>query len=114
MSDGNRRLQRAISLPADLGLLTLLGVGIDVFEHLIAKESGPFDTVVLWFIRQNILPATTGFFTLVTLTGAAIFLVSATVLSTAIFLTLMHQREALLLASSMACAGLHRRLRTIG
>jgi undecaprenyl-diphosphatase len=89
-----------------LSLMTLLIIGIKVFEDVIAKESGPVDTAVLWFIRQNIPLALTGFFSLVTLTGAGIFLVPATVVLTVGFLTFKHRHEALLLASSMACAAL--------
>ncbi len=46
---------------AVLGLLTLLIVGMKVFEDVITKESGPFDTAVLWFIRQHIPSTLTGF-----------------------------------------------------
>lgn len=91
---------------AVLALLTLLIIGIKVFEDVIAKESGPIDTASLWFIRQNTPPALMGFFSGVTISGAGIFLVPATVLLAAIFLILRQRHAALLLAGSMACAWL--------
>jgi undecaprenyl-diphosphatase len=91
---------------AVLALLTLLIVGIKVFEDVIAKESGPIDTALLWFIRQNTPPALNGFFGGVTLSGAGVFLVPATVLLTAVFLILGHRRAALILAGSMVCGWL--------
>ena len=84
----------------------LLVIGIKVFEDVITEDSGPIDMAVLWFIRQHTPPALTGFFSLVTATGAGLFLVPATVVLTAIFVALNHRREALLLASAMACAGI--------
>ena len=91
---------------AVLGLLALLVIGTKVFEDVIAKESGPADVAVLWFIRQNMPAAFTGFFDLVTSSGAGIFLVPATFILAALFLIMKHRREALLVATSMACAGL--------
>lgn len=91
---------------AVLGLLAVLVIGTKVFEDVIAKESGPADVAILWFIRQN-MPATfTGVFAVVTSGGAGIFLVPVTVVVVALFLLLKHRREALLVAASMACAGL--------
>ena len=52
-----------------LTLLTLLVVGIKIFEDVISKESGPIDTAVLWFIRDNIPRGLTAFFALITLTA---------------------------------------------
>ena len=89
-----------------LALLTVLIVGIKVFEDVIAKESGPVDTAMLWFIRQKTPVALTDFFALITTTGAAIFLVPATLFLTVTFLAFKHRYEAILLAASMACAGL--------
>lgn len=84
----------------------LLVIGIKVFEDVITEDSGPIDTAVLWFIRQHTPPALTDFFSLVSATGAGLFLVPATIILTAIFLALNHRREALLLASAMAYAGI--------
>ena len=89
---------------AILTLLTLLVVGIKVFEDVIAKESGPVDEIILWFVRQNVSPALLGFFTIVTLSGAGIFLAPLTaVLSSLLFLS-QHRREAVLLTASMVSA----------
>ena len=93
-------------MPAVLELLTLLIVGMKVFEDVITKKSGPFYTAVLWLIRQHIPSTLTGLFTLVTSTGAAIFLGPATVLLNTTVLRLKHRRKALLVASSMAWSGL--------
>lgn len=91
---------------AVLGLLSLMVIGIKVFEDVIAKESGPADVAILWFIRQN-LPATfIDFFAVVTATGAVAFLLPATVFLALLFFTLQHRREALLVAAAMACAAL--------
>lgn len=89
-----------------LALLTLFIVGIKVFEDVLAKESGPIDTALLWFIRQNTPPALIKFFGGVTLSGAGIFLGPATVLMAAVFLLLRQRHAALLLTGSMTCAWL--------
>jgi undecaprenyl-diphosphatase len=87
-----------------LALLTLLVVGIKVFEDVIAKESGPVDTAILWFVRQTIPPALLGIFALITQTGAGLFLAPLTaMLSSLLFLT-RHRRAAVLLAASMVSA----------
>ena len=82
-------------------LLTLSVVGVKVFEDVIAKESGPIDQAILWFIRQTLPPALSAFFTAVTWTGAAIFLVPATTVIFGLLLVWHHRREAALLAVSM-------------
>ena len=89
---------------AVLALITLLVVGIKIFEDVIAKESGPVDTAVLWFIRQNMPPAMMGFFQMVTLSGAGVFLTPGTVLLAAIFFIFKQRRQAILLSASMVCA----------
>lgn len=89
---------------AVLTLLTLLVIGIKVFEDVIAKESGPIDTAVLWLIRQNTPPAVLGIFSLVTWSGAAVFLVPATVVTFAWLMVARYRHEAFLLAASMASA----------
>ena len=86
-----------------LALLSLMVVAIKVFEDVIAKESGPVDTALMWFVRQIIPPSLSSFFAFITLTGAATFLVPATaVMSIGFFLT-QHRRQAVLLVASMAC-----------
>ena len=82
-------------------LLTLSVVGIKIFEDVIAKESGPIDQAILWFIRQTLPSALSGFFTAVTWTGAAIFLVPATTVIFGLLLVRGHRCEAALLAVSM-------------
>jgi undecaprenyl-diphosphatase len=89
---------------AVLALLTLLVVGIKTFEDVIAKESGPVDTAVLWFIRQNMPPEMMEFFQIVTLSGAGVFLIPSAVLLAAIFVIFKQQRQAILLSASVVCA----------
>lgn len=88
---------------AVLALLTLLVVVIKLFEDVVTKESGPVDAAVLWFVRQIMPPAMDRFFEVVTLTGAARFLVPATAALSILFYTTQHRRQAVLLAVSMAC-----------
>ncbi len=87
-----------------LTLLTLLVVGVKIFEDVIAKESGPVDTAILWFIRDHMSPALVAFFSLATLTGASLFLAPFTVVLSGMFLLTRHRREAFLLVVSMVCA----------
>jgi undecaprenyl-diphosphatase len=88
---------------AVLALLTLLVIGTKIFEDVISKESGPLDTAILWFIRQNTPPALLDFFAVVTLAGAAIFLVPATAVLSGLLFVTRHRRESILLAASMLC-----------
>ena len=87
-----------------LGLLTVLVVGIKVFEDVIAQESGPVDTAMLWFVRQNMPPVLWDFFTAVTVTGSGIFLAPTTAAVCIGFFIKRHRREAALLAVSMLTA----------
>ena len=87
---------------AVLTLMTLLVVGIKVFEDVLSKESGPVDAAVMWWIRQNASPALLAFFGVVTLGGAAVFLVPATAGLCGLLLLARHYREAGLLAATMA------------
>lgn len=89
---------------AVLTLLTLLVVGVKVFEDVLAQESGPVDEAILWFVRQSIPPALLGFFSAITWTGAAVFLVPATGVLCGVFLITHHTREAIMLAATMASA----------
>ena len=89
---------------AVLALLTLLVIGIKVLEDVIAKESGPIDTAILWLIRQNTPPGLLGFFSLLTWSGAAVFLVPATALVCAWLMVARYRHEAFLLAASMTSA----------
>lgn len=85
-----------------LTLLTLLVVGVKVFEDVIKQESGPIDQAILWFVRQNLPPSLLGVFNAVTWTGAAIFLVPATAAVCGLLFVRRHQREAVFLAVTMA------------
>ena len=87
---------------AVLTLLTLVVIGIKVFEDVLSKESGPIDTAALLLIKQNTSPALNGFFGAVTWSGAAIVLVPATVMLCALLLLTRHPRESVLLAATMA------------
>ena len=89
---------------AVLTLLTLLVIGIKVFEDVLSKESGPVDTAALLWINQNTPPALTSFFSAVTWAGAAIFLVPTTVVMCSLLLLTRHHREAVFLAATMAGA----------
>ena len=45
---------------AVLGILTLAVGGIKLIEDVVAKESGPVDEAILWFVRDHVpaaLPA---------------------------------------------------------
>ena len=87
---------------AVLTLLTLLVIGIKVFEDVLSKESGPVDTAALLLIKQNTPPALIGFFSAVTWSGAAIFLVPATAVLCTLLLLMRRPRDAVLLAATMA------------
>lgn len=87
-------------------MLTLLVVGIKVFENVIAQESGPVDTAVLWFVRRDVPAALLSFFSAVTLSGAGIFLAPTTALICILLMLTRHRREAVLLAASMVSAWL--------
>ena len=89
-----------------LGMLTLAVSGIKVIEDVLAKESGPVDAAVLWFIREHVPAALTGFFATVTLSGSANFLVPAGVLVTVVLLIARRRYEALLVGASLGSAAL--------
>ncbi len=89
---------------AVLVLLILLVVGIKVFEDVIANESDAVDTVLLWFIRENIPVAFLGFLKAATFSGSGNLLVPLTVGISIVFFLTQHRREAVILLASMACA----------
>ena len=95
--------QRRLAL---LAMLTLVVSGIKVIEDVLAKESGPVDAAVLWFIREHVPAALTGFFATVTLSGTAGFLVPAGVLVTVALLIGGRRYEALLVGASLGAAAL--------
>jgi len=91
---------------AVLGLLTLAISAVKVIEDVTAKESGPIDTSLLWFVRDHVPAALTGFFAAATRSGSAAFLLPATVVAVIALLVTRHRFEALLMGASMATATL--------
>ena len=91
---------------AVLGILTLVVSGVKVIEDVVAKESGPVDESILWFVRDHVPSVLTGFFGLVTLSGSASFLVPVTVAAVVALLVARRRFEALLLGSSLITATL--------
>ena len=87
---------------AFLTLLTLVVVGIKIFEDVLSKESGPVDTAALLLIKQTTPPELIGFFSAVTWSGAAIFLVPVTAVLCALLLLIRRPRDAVLVAATMA------------
>jgi undecaprenyl-diphosphatase len=91
---------------AVLGLVTLAMTGAEVFEDVLAGESGPIDTALLWFIRNHVPLGLTGFFAAVTRSGSVAFLLPATVIFVVALLVARRRFEALLMGTSMATATL--------
>lgn len=89
-----------------LGLLTLAAVAIKVIEDVLDHESGPVDAAVLWFVRDHVPAAWSGFFSVVTLSGSAAFLLTLGSLAALVALFAKRWFEAMLLASSLATATL--------
>jgi undecaprenyl-diphosphatase len=89
-----------------LGLLTLAMSAIKVSEDVIAQESGPVDTAILWFVREHVPAALGGFFAALTLSGSAAFLLPASVVAVLALLFAKRRFEALLLGASMLTAPL--------
>lgn len=91
---------------AVLAALTLGAGGIKLIEDVVAKESGPVDEAILWFIRDHVPAALNDFFAIVTFSGSARFLLPTAVLA-AIALRLARRRfEAVLLGASVIVATL--------
>ncbi len=91
---------------AVLGVLTLAMSAVKVIEDVLAKDSGPVDTAVLWVVRDHVPAALTGFFAAVTRSGSVAFLLPATVAAVVALLVGRRRFEALLMGASMACATL--------
>lgn len=91
---------------AVLGALTLAMSAIKVIEDVVARESGPVDTALLWFVREHVPTALTGFFAVVTQSGSTAFLLPAAALAVAALLLARRRFEALLLGASMVAAPL--------
>ncbi|MCY7314997.1 MAG: phosphatase PAP2 family protein [Rubrivivax sp.] len=91
---------------AVVGLLTLAMGSIKVIEDVVAKESGPVDEAVLWFVREQVPLALTGFFAVVTLSGSELFLIPIAVVAALLLLKAGRRSEAWLLSGSLAAATL--------
>jgi undecaprenyl-diphosphatase len=91
---------------AVLGLLTLAVTGAEVFEEVLAGESGPLDTALLWFVREHVPLALTGLFAAVTRSGSVAFLLPATAACVVTLLLARRRFDALLMAASMSAATL--------
>lgn len=91
---------------AVLGMLTLAAAGIKLIEDVVAKESGPVDEAILWFIRDHVPAALNGFFAVVTFSGSAKFLVPVAVVAAIALLVARRQFEAVLVSASVITATL--------
>ncbi len=91
---------------AVLGLLTLAVGASKVTEDVLAKESGPVDEAVLWFIREQVPVQWSGLFEAITRSGSAVFLLPLGLVALAALLLTRHRLEAALLAGSVASSTL--------
>ncbi len=91
---------------AVLAVLTLAVGGIKLIEDVVANESGPVDEAILWFIRDHVPAALNGFFTVVTFSGSARFLVPVAVVAAVALLVARRQFEALLVGATVLTATL--------
>jgi hypothetical protein len=89
-----------------LGALALAMSAIKLIEDVVGKESGPVDNAILWFVREQVPAALSGFFSVVTLSGSAAFLLPASVIAVLALLLATRRFEALLLSASMVTAPL--------
>lgn len=91
---------------AVLGVLTAAVGGIKLIEDVVAKESGPVDEAILWFVRDHIPSALNGFFSVVTLSGSAKLLVPVAVVAAVSLLVARRRFEAVLVGASATAATL--------
>ncbi len=91
---------------AVLGALTLMMTAIKLIEDVVAQESGPVDTAILWFVREQMPAALNGFFAALTLSGSARFLLPASLAVVLALLLARRRWEALLFGASMLIAPL--------
>ena len=89
---------------AVLGMLTLAVAGIKLIEDVVAKESGPVDEAILWFIRDHVPAALDTFFAVVTFSGSARFLMPVAVVAAVALLVVRRRFEAVLVGSSVITA----------
>ena len=91
---------------AVLGVLTLAAGGIKLIEDVVAKESGPVDEAILWFIRDHVPAALNGFFAVLTFSGSARVLVPLAGVATIALLVARRRFEAVLIGASVITATL--------
>ena len=91
---------------AVLGMLTLAVGGIKLVEDVVAKESGPVDEAILWFVRDHMPSALNGFFAAVTFSGSARFLMPVAIISALALLVARRRFDALLVGASVLTATL--------
>ena len=91
---------------AVLGILTLAVGAIKLIEDVVAQESGPVDEAILWFVRDHVPPATSGFFAAVTLSGSAAFLTPVAAVAALALLFAGRRFEAVLVGASLITATL--------
>lgn len=91
---------------AVVGILTLAVGGIKLIEDVVAKESGPVDEAILWFVRDHVPAALNGFFAVVTFSGSARFLMPVAVVAAVALLVVRRRFEAVLVGSSVITATL--------
>ena len=91
---------------AVLGMLTLAVGGIKLIEDVVAKESGPVDEAILWFVRDHVPAALNGLFAVVTFSGSARFLVPVAVLAAIPLLIARRHFEAVIVGASVITATL--------
>ena len=89
-----------------LGALTLAVAAIKLIEDVVAKESGPVDEAILWFIRVHVPAALNGFFAVVTFSGSAKFLMPLAAAAAIALLVARRRFEALLVGLSVVTATL--------
>ena len=91
---------------AVLGMLTLAVGGIKLIEDVVAKESGPVDEAILWFVRDHVPSALSGLFAAVTFSGSAPFLVPVAVTAAVALRVARRRVEAFLVGASVVSATL--------
>ncbi len=89
-----------------LGALVLAMTAIKLIEDVLSQESGPVDTALLWWLRGLVPASLTGFFSVLTQSGAATFLLPATLAMVAALGLAKRPREAWLMAATMLSATL--------
>ena len=91
---------------AVVGALTLAAAAVKLTEDVVAKESGPVDEAILWFIRDQVPAAFSGFFTAFTFSGSAKVLVPIAVVASMALLVARRRFEAVLMGASVITATL--------